>query len=119
MRRYHRYWTSKDRTNKNPLAENFEKMVLDVKERNSRAIRFFAELIDPMLGQGFSICVVPSSDPSVKNNGISYVGRMLARNGRKDRVGFLIRHIKIQKLACGGGTGAGRFISVLSGYLRR
>ena len=77
-------------------------MVLDVKERNSRAIRFFAELIDPMLGQGFSICVVPSSDPSVKNNGISYVGRILAGNGRKDRVGILVRHSRIQKLSRGG-----------------
>ena len=102
LRRYHRYWTSKDRRNKNPLAGNFEKMVLDVKERNSRAIRFFAELIDPMLGQGFSICVVPSSDPSVKNNGISYVGRILAGNGRKDRVGILVRHSRIQKLSRGG-----------------
>ena len=102
LRRYHRYWTSKNRKNRNPLAGDFEKLILDVKERNSRAVRFFAELIDPMLGHGFSICVVPSSDPSVKNNGISYVGRMLAGNGRKDRVGFLIRHSRIQKLSDGG-----------------
>ena len=102
LRRYNRYWIDPDRKIKNPLFGDFEKKVLDLKEMDARAIRMFAEELDPKLGRGFSICVVPSSDPYVKNNGISYVGRMLARNGRKDRVGFLIRHIKIQKLACGG-----------------
>ncbi len=45
---------------------------------------------------------MPSSDPSVRNNGISYVGRMLAGNGRKDRTGFLVRQSGIKKLAEGG-----------------
>ena len=62
----------------------------------------FSEELDLWLGRGFSICVVPSSNPSVKNNGISYFGRMFAGNGRKDRVGFLIRHSRIQKLSDGG-----------------
>lgn len=67
-----------------------------------RAIRRFFEEIDPLLGYGFSICVVPSSDPLARNSGVSILGRMLAGNDRKDKVGFLIRHSKIQKLAGGG-----------------
>ena len=102
LRRYHKYWTTKDRQEKNPLAGEFEKRVLDLKEMKGRAIRRFFEEIDPLLGYGFSICVVPSSDPLVKNSGMSILGRMLAGNGRKDKVGFLIRHSKIQKLASGG-----------------
>ena len=69
---------------------------------DARAIRMFSEELDLWLGRGFSICVVLSSNPSVKNNGISYVGRMLAVNGRKDRVGFLIRQFRVNKLADGG-----------------
>ncbi|MCR5788468.1 MAG: hypothetical protein K6G83_01120, partial [Lachnospiraceae bacterium] len=102
LRRYHKYWTTKDRQEKNPLVGEFEKMILDLKEMKGRAIRRFFEEIDPLLGYGFSICVVPSSDPLVKNSGMSILGRMLAGNGRKDKVGFLVRHSKIQKLAGGG-----------------
>ncbi len=102
LARYHKYWTTRERRDRSRFVGEFEKMILDMKEMKGRPIKMFYELLDPLLGKGFSICVVPSSDPSVKNNGISYVGRMLARSGRKDRVGFLIRHIKIQKLASGG-----------------
>ena len=102
LRRYHRYWISKSRKERNPLAGEFDRSILDVKERKCQAIKYFAELIDPFLGRGFSICVVPSSDSSVGNNGIRYLGRKLAENGRKDRTGFLIRQFDIKKLAEGG-----------------
>ncbi len=102
LRRYHRYWISKSRGEGNPLAGEFDRLILDVKERKCHAIKYFAELIDPFLERGISICVVPSSDSSVRNNGIRYLGRMLAENGRKDRTGFLIRQFNIKKLAEGG-----------------
>ena len=102
LRRYHRYWISKSRGERNPLAGEFDRLILDVKERKCQAIKYFAELIDPFLGRGFSICVVPSSDSSVRNNGIRHLGRMLAENGRKDCTGFLFRKFDIKKLAEGG-----------------
>ncbi len=102
LRRYHRYWISKSRKEKNPFAGKFDRLVLDVKERKCHAIKYFAELIDPFLGRGFSICVVPSSDSSVGSNGIRCLGRKLAEKGRKDRTGFLIRQCDIKKLAEGG-----------------
>ena len=84
LRRYHKYWITKDRQEKNPLVGEFEKTVLDLKEMKVRAIRRFFEEIDPLLGYGFSIYVVPSSDPLARNRGVSILGRMLARNGRKE-----------------------------------
>lgn len=102
LARYHKYWTTRERRDRSRFVGEFEKMILDMKEMKGRPIKMFYELLDPLLGKGFSICVVPSSDPSVKNNGISYLGRMLAANGRTDRVGFLIRQSRIKKLAEGG-----------------
>ena len=100
--RYHRYWSDQDKKVKNPLFSEFERRILDLKEMDAKAIRLFSEELDPWLGKGFSICVVPSSDPAVKCNGIGVVGKMLARNGRVDKVGYLIRHSRIEKLAVGG-----------------
>lgn len=102
LRRYHKYWIGEDRQMKNPMVGDFERRVLDLKEMRAKAIRYFFEEIDPWVRQGVSICVVPSSDPAVKCSVIGTVGKMLARNGRVDRVGFLIRYIKIKKLSSGG-----------------
>ena len=102
LKRYHRYWSDQDKKIKNPLFGEFERRILDLKEMDAKAIRSFSEELDPWLGKGFSICVVPSSDLEVKCNGIGAVGRMLARNGRIDRIGYLIRHSRIEKLAVGG-----------------
>ena len=102
LRRYNRYCSDQDKKVKNPLFGEFERRILDLKEMDAKAIRLFSEELDPWLGKGFSICVVPSSDPAVKCNGIGVVGKMLARNGRVDKVGYLIRHSRIEKLAVGG-----------------
>ncbi len=51
LRRYHKYWITKDRQEKNPLVGEFEKTVLDLKEMKGRAIRRFFEEIDPLLGR--------------------------------------------------------------------
>ncbi|MCR5790142.1 MAG: hypothetical protein K6G83_09685 [Lachnospiraceae bacterium] len=102
LRRYHRYWISKSRREKNLCAGEFDRLILDLKERNCKAIKYFEKMIAPFLRKGFTICVVPSSYSSVRNNGIRYLGRKLTENGRKDCTGFLIRQFDIKKLTEGG-----------------
>lgn len=77
--------------------------ILDLKEGKAQAIRNFAELIEPDLGQGFSIAVVPSHDPAKPSAGLIQLAATLAANGnRVDASGCLVRTEKIEKLAHGG-----------------
>lgn len=99
---YHKYWLDREHKIKNPLFDVFSGKILDLKEGKKSAVRFFYHLIDEEINKGVTICVVPSSNADVRESGIGRLGEMLAANGRKDKVYFLLRKYSIEKLASGG-----------------
>lgn len=100
--RYHRYWVDWERKERNEAFDEFAARVLDLKERKAGAIRYFFELLDDRICRGVTICVVPSSDPRICYGGVGILGSRLAAQGRCDKVRFLIRAVKVPKLAYGG-----------------
>lgn len=99
---YHKYWLDKERKIKNPLFDVFSSKILDLKEGKIPAIHYFYNLLNAEINKDVAICVVPSSDANIKESGIGKLGKMLAENGRKDMVHFLVREKSINKLATGG-----------------
>lgn len=99
---YHKYWLDRERKIKNPLFDVFSGKILDLKEKDPRAIRYFFQLLDPEILPDVSICIVPSSNADNTDSGMAQLGEMLANNGRKNKVYFLQRTESIPKLAAGG-----------------
>lgn len=101
---YHPYWLDKWAREKNPAFDQRSARILDLKEAKEAAADFFFNELDPILGTGFALCVVPSHDPENQATGISMLARRLARasKGRTDAVECLRRVQKIEKLARGG-----------------
>jgi predicted amidophosphoribosyltransferase len=98
---YHRYWNP-DKT-RNQAFDMFSGKILDVKEKKERGISYFFQQLDEEICKGVSICVVPSHTEGLSNDsGIAELARRLARNGRIDKVDFLVRTKTIDKLAYGG-----------------
>lgn len=76
--------------------------ILRLKARNRQAIASYYSIIEPLLGRGFSIAVIPSYDSIKTMSGIRDLAQLLARNGRTDATSCLVRHTTIPKLAHGG-----------------
>ena len=77
--------------------------ILDLKNRKPVGIAYFRDKLDPDLGTGFAIAVVPSHDPEKTVSGLTQLARALCDQGdRIDASGCLVRHTKIAKLAAGG-----------------
>ena len=99
---YHKYWLDRERKIKNPLFDVFSGKILDLKNGKPEAINYFYNLLDCEINKNVTICVVPSSDSTKTDTGMTRLGEKLARNGRKDKVHFLVREKTIDKLANGG-----------------
>ena len=99
---YHKYWLDRERRIRNPLFDVFSGKILDLKEGKPSAVRYFYHLLDEEICDGVTICVVPSSNAVKRESGIAKLGEMLARNGRIDKVYYLVRNQTIDKLADGG-----------------
>lgn len=81
----------------------FSGRILDLKEGKAHAVEYFRERVEPDLGNGFAIAVVPSHDPASPGLGLRALAAALAQNGgRIDASGCLVRTVKIDKLAHGG-----------------
>ena len=82
---------------------DFSGRILDLKEGQKSAVRYFSEQVESELGEGFAIAVVPSHDPAKPGLGLARLAAMLAENGNRiDASGSLVRTEKIKKLAHGG-----------------
>jgi phosphoribosylpyrophosphate synthetase len=67
------------------------------------ARRRFFERLDPMLGEGIVVCVVPSHDPFAEDPPIRQLARILAESrDRIDGTRVLERHTKIRRIVYGG-----------------
>ena len=100
---YHKYWLDREHGIKNPLFDVFSGKILDLKEGKSGAIKYFYELINPEICDDVTICVVPSSDENKKETGMTMLGEMLAKDGKRvNKVYYLQRGHSISKLATGG-----------------
>lgn len=98
---YHRYWNP-DGTH-NQAFDMFSGRILDVKEKKERGIAYFYHQLDEEICSDVTICVVPSHTEGDRNeSGIAELARRLARNGRIDKVDYLLRTKTIDKLAYGG-----------------
>ena len=81
----------------------FSGRILDLKEGNTHAVAYFRERVEPDLGNGFAVAVVPSHDPASPGLGLRALAAALTQNGgRIDASGCLVRTVKINKLALGG-----------------
>lgn len=98
---YHRYWNL-DRT-RNQAFDMFSGRILDVKDKKEKGISYFFQQLDEEICKGVAICVVPSHTEGRRNDsGIAELARRLAKNGRVDKVDYLLRTKTIDKLAHGG-----------------
>ena len=97
---YHRYWKSDGE--KSDEFDAFSGRILGLKQRQEKDINYFYWLLDREICKGITICVVPSHVKNVRNDsGIAELARMLAWNGRIDKVDYLLRVKSIDKLAYG------------------
>ena len=99
---YHKYWADVGKRIKNPCFDSISGRILDLKEGKMSAVHYFYNVLDKIVPKDVSICVVPSSKAATKETGLIMLGKVLAANGRKDRVCFLERTRTIPKLATGG-----------------
>lgn len=89
---YNKYWLDRDNKIKNPLFDRpFSDNIINIKNNEpsriptqNRAIDYFFNLANPILGNGFPIIVVPSHDPTgTINSGIYKLANRLSNvNGR-------------------------------------
>lgn len=100
---YHKYWTVY-KQEKNPKFDIYSGKILDLKEGNELAINYFYNLLNQELCKNITVCVVPSHDNN-PNSGIIKLGKLLAQDGRIDKVHYLQRMQEIDKLANGGERG--------------
>ena len=71
--------------------------------KKEKGITYFYQQLDEEICKDVTICVVPSHTEGNKNeSGIAELARRLARNGRVDKVDYLLRKKTIDKLAYGG-----------------
>lgn len=95
---YHPY-----RNRLNPKFDFFSSKILALKKLDQKAIDYFFNLLDPILGEGFTIVVIPPHDPNKKVTGIKKLAQKLCeRPGRIDGTDCLIRIKKVKKKAHGG-----------------
>jgi phosphoribosylpyrophosphate synthetase len=90
------------RRGSNPDFDEQSMQILSLKARNRQVIASYYSIVDPLLGWGFAIAVVPSCDSARISSGIRDLAQLLAGNGRTDATSCLVRHTTIPKLACGG-----------------
>lgn len=91
---------------KNPKFDKTSGLLLDLKNRNSPAVAYFATKLMGVAKQGHVVCVVPSHDPAQKNSGVRDVANLLINKGILiDGTLCLDRTKLIQKLSAGGNRG--------------
>jgi len=100
---YQKYWLSKENREKNPHFDMYSGRILDLKEKKHDAINYFYGLIDDVLCDDISVCVVPSHSMEEKETGVYLLAKKLASSGgRRDLTDYLSRVKTIEKLAMGG-----------------
>ena len=107
---YQRYRLPDGSVNPEFRKDKISGRILDLKDKDERAINYFFNQIDPEIERGdITICVVPShqSNCFYNNSGIAELGRRLANAGRIDGVDYLLRTETIDKLATGGSRDKG------------
>lgn len=100
---YHRYRNPDGSVNPEFYTDKVSGYILDVKEKKLRGMSYFYEQLRDEICEGVSICVVPSHTAGDMNDsGLANIARRLAKEGRVDRVDYLLRTQTVSKLATGG-----------------
>lgn len=101
---YHPYWEDRWSRTRNPEFDERSGLILDLKDGSPKAIKHFSNELEPLLGEGFAICVVPSHDPEADDSGIGQLALCIAATSseRIDASSCLVRTEKVAKLASGG-----------------
>ncbi len=97
----YRPYRSADGAALNPEFDEFSRQILRLKRRDQNAIRYFRAELDPLLGSGFAIAVVPGHQAG-EETPMADVAKALVRRGRFDATTALLRHTSIEKLSKGG-----------------
>lgn len=95
--------------------DTFSKRILDIKapkpkdmnnprrwENMKTAVRNFFNKLDPLLGKGFAVAIVPPSKSGPNRSGMPALAQRLAANGRIDASQCLVRHTDIPAQHEGG-----------------
>lgn len=93
------YHPKRGGTNPRHDESSWSKDLLSLKYSPPKTINYFAAELDTILGSGFPILTVPSSDPAKTWSGIRRVAKALAGDGRIDATSCLVRTTKIEKAA--------------------
>jgi predicted amidophosphoribosyltransferase len=96
---YHPYRIGKD---KNPKFDKFSGNILQLKDATPFGIAFFSKAIESTIPKEAVVVCIPSSDPGNISTGIRALTIELAKSGRIDGNGCLVRILKLQKKAHGG-----------------
>ncbi|NHM31286.1 hypothetical protein [Neobacillus terrae] len=100
---YYPYWNyGPEGKVKNDKFDDHCNHILNLKKLEKPAINHFFDLVNPILNNDISICVVPSSTAEKTDTGIKRLARMLASNNRIDGTNCLQRHTSIPKATNGG-----------------
>lgn len=102
---YHPYWIDRAAGIKNPRFDDRSGWILNLKRSAPNALQQFYNDIEPLLGTGFAIAIVPSHNPQNSESGIRSLAQMLARHDRIDATTCLQRFCLIRKLSDGGDRG--------------
>ena len=80
----------------------FSVSLLAFKKGDPTAIEYFFSELEPLLADGFAICVVPAHDPATVYSSLHVLATRLATAGRINASTCLVRHQAIQRLSAGG-----------------
>ena len=73
---YHKYWLDHSNRITNPDFDDLSGKILDLKDINENAIKYFFDILDKAIAKDITICVVPShiSNPS-EDSGIKLLAK--------------------------------------------
>ena len=97
-----KYWISKERKERDPHFDVYSGKILDLKDKDPKAIEFFYNMLNPEICNNVSICVVPSHDAENKTSGTHLLAKKLVENGRLDMIYAITRKYSVSKRAYGG-----------------
>lgn len=119
-KRYLSLTTSEKNFEQNNLSARINGLNSKDASMSSQNSRFFADLLNPFLTEGITLCCVPSHDPNNLNTGMSKLIRLLCADGiRSNGTNLLKRTQLIDKIALGGASTYEKHLESIEGADRK
>lgn len=85
----------------NPKFDEYDQKIIDLKDGKASAIVYFSNILDDLLADNITVCIVPSSSHN-RNPGVLKLSKSIIVNKRVDATSCLHRYNEVQALAAGG-----------------